>query len=345
MQDMNPKGTGGKDARGRFKTTRQYTFEGVTYKKEFVAKLNEKGKVERDSEVRARADKWVYDHKGTKPTPSITVDSAWTLYADYRAKRKTEKGVQDIRFAQKVAKPHIGALKVTELSADTVNKTLELIEASCKTPRTAQKVRQYGKAAYNWFMKKGWATRNPFSDADPVSYRADEWGEPITQEHFQKALDAETNPVYRAAYLFLRWTSARPAAATGLLWADLTEDDKGRMFYRRRVKTDASDRPQFVPQTAADAINALPRVGLYVFTLDGSKLGQSTISRAWNRAQERAGLSVRNLYDLRDLRLTELADSLSEKELQSVAGHASAATTKRHYVKVAQQKLIEKLGG
>jgi integrase len=348
---MRPPRSGGKatiNGAEKFKTTRQYIGpDGLTVKKQFVQRNGET-----KTAVIKRADKWQTQSIGTLPSPKMTIKAGLDLFVKHQERRKKAAStIKDIQLTAGWINAKYGSIDINSLTAPMVDLLTEEWLDQDKD-RSALKIIQWGRAAYNWMIKNKWveaSTGNPFADAEPVAWEPDNWEEPMPAADFDKALAkvGGSNPdVMRALYLLLRWTGCRPDAARNLHRTEIYHDPEGRLMMRHRSKTKNSDRPQLIPEPAAKAILALPTTSVFVFSLkDGQRISQGSICKLWKRACEAAGVPHRVPYELRDMRLTELADILNPKQLQYVAGHSSVKTTLKHYVKVEQEALKKKLGG
>lgn len=340
---MRPPRSGGTiKGTDKFKTVRQYIGpDGGTVKKQFVQR-----KGETKTAVIKRADLWQSQSAGTLPVPKLSIETGLELFAKHQERRKrADSTVKDFRLAAKWIGAKFGKLDVNTLTGPMVDLlTEEWMEAG--KDASAHKILRWGKAAYNWIIKNGWAKSNPFKDAEPVEWEPDQWAEPMPAADFDKALAKVESPVMAALYLLLRWAGCRPDAARNLHRSELYHDDEGRLMMMHRSKTKNSDKPQLILEPAASAILALPVNSVFVFSLkDGKRVTQGTVCRTWKRACEAAKVTHRVPYDLRDMRLSELASILDPKQLQYVAGHASVTTTYKHYVKVDRENLKKKLGG
>lgn len=335
---MRPHRSGTKLADGRFRTSRQYIGpDGLPVVKQFVSR---KGESQKD--VLKRADLWQASSAGSLPSPRMSLKDALDLYVKHKERQGLKhKSIKDLKFGTALISAEYGNIQVSKLTPVQID---ALTEKWLEKPRTALKIREQGRAAYNWFLKCEWVDKNPFLSSEPVSYSSEDWEEPLSPAHFATTLQKVEGQVYRAILLLLRWTGCRPDAARNLLWSDLTGDDV--MWMSHRSKTNASSRPIPVPAEAAEAINALPRKGLFVFTNKGGRpIAESTLIHVWREAQEAAGLTPRRLYDLRHMRLTELAKVATDKELAYLGGHTTVATTKRYYVQVERAALVKKVNG
>lgn len=146
--------------------------------------------------------------------------------------------------------------------------------------------------------------RNPFRKLGHRSKgRADD--PPPTEAEFQKLLDAcvalkEYAPRMRAFILFAAFTLMRPSELFALEWSDIDFDtmriSKARRLYRGQL-AEPKTGPKTIALTppARDALLALPRDSVYVFTSKtGKRLSSTNCFGYWSLVRARAGFD----YDL-----------------------------------------------
>lgn len=333
---MNAPRTGGKMADGRFRTTRQYKGpDGLPVSKVFAAK---KGETKRA--VIDRADEWLVTNRGSLPSPKMRLRRAFDLWIDYKeGQQKADRTIEDYQETSDLICAKYGELAVSSLSAFHVDELIREWVSQGKM-RTAKKIRDIGRNAFNYFIRNKWVAReegNPFKDADPVAYEVEDETEPIPIEDFEKSLATVKKPVHRALLLALRYTGVRPVGIRTLLRSEIRDQDDG-MWMRKFVKSRNSKKWNPVPRPAAEAIRALPVTSVFVFpNRDGAAFSESGIAAIWRDAQVKAKLeNIRPLYDLRHMRASELIDLAADKGIDVVyvtrqLGHSKAALTRERY--------------
>ncbi|WP_379655043.1 tyrosine-type recombinase/integrase [Pseudoxanthomonas sp. UC19_8] len=183
----------------------------------------------------------------------------------------------------------------------------------------------------------------PVSDERERVITDTEW-EKITKElkqHEQGTQDA---------IVFARFTAARRSEVVKLDWPDIdfsrktarlreTKSRAGKVVERviplpaaalsilvRRAQPQGSKRTK-----SAEQLAGIEREGP-VFTSDqGERLRADTITQAWSRACDRAGVKGARFHDLRHTRITELGRFLSAAEAARVSGHTDLATFFRYF--------------
>ena len=163
---------GTRTSRGRYKTTRKFTVDGATYKKEFVQRQNESIR-----SVNQRANDWQSTNRGKRISPFRTIASVSELYMEYRQGDSIQPvTLKDDQYAAGLLTNLLGTVDVSKV--DPVGVELALRTWAHK-PRTAKKIRDFGRKLFTWLNKRGWTDSNPFAQAKPVQYEPDVWQEPM----------------------------------------------------------------------------------------------------------------------------------------------------------------------
>ncbi len=339
MQSVRPQRTGTYTSRGQFKTTRQYIGpDGLPVRKEFIQR-----KRESERAVVIRADKWVSENVGKLPTRTMSLARSIELYIEDRESEEIRVvTLKDDRFVSALLSHALGVVRIDALDAYGIERALRTWR---EKPRTAKKVRDFGRKLYKWLAKRGWVddSRNPFTQAKAPTYAPEKWQEPISTEHFETALAKVCAADYRAVLLLLRWTGIRPKSARELMWAEIGEKE-GRMWITKQsAKRISGTRPVMVPAAAAENIRALPRTSLFVFPSPktGKPYSDTTIMAQWRRAQKAAGLTPRELYDLKHMRVTELSRIMNSEEVAVSVGLESSEAIRNNYFQIDRTALAQ----
>lgn len=327
-------------SRGRFKCKRSVIgADGMSVVKEFVQRTGES-----KASVTRRANTWQVEARGKQPSPSMKLAQAIDLFNEYRTGQFARSTQKDDLWIGSILKQELGQLGIQNLTSFAVD---ALTRRYQDKPRTAKKLRDFGRKLYNWLAKRKWVESNPFAEADAVAYSPEKWQEPISDEHFEKTVAQIQNPVFVGLLTLLRWVPIRPISARSLLWSELEYRD-GHMYIRKQsAKTTAGTRIIPVPHPAQKAIEAQPRSALFVFTSPktGRPYTESPLRQEWHEAQERAGLEPRALYDLKHMRLTELHELFGGDDVKvaAVSGLQSVQSIKNNYLQIEMVKLSKKV--
>ncbi|HLV00479.1 MAG TPA: tyrosine-type recombinase/integrase, partial [Acidobacteriota bacterium] len=136
----------------------------------------------------------------------------------------------------------------------------------------------------------------------------------------------------RALFVFIRETGCRREEALSLTWAQVHADSRMLVF----AQDTKSRKYRYVPLTdaALEAIHTLPRLREcpYVFYNPKTKDRWEHCRRPWETARRKAGVPNLMVKDLRRHFAIKLAEQGTDmKDIQQVLGHASVATTEKHY--------------
>lgn len=339
MPDVRKVGSGTVTSRGRFKTSRKYTLDGATYRKEFIQRIGESKKAVID-----RANEWQALNRGKRIAALRSLGGCIGLYMEYReGDDVTPETLAEDRYTARLLTESLGSCEIKSLDPFGVEIALRKWQDK---PRTAKKVRDFGRRVYKWLGKRGWAERNPFAESKPVPYQPVTWEEPMPAQDFERAIAYVADDVVRALILLLRHTGIRPISARRLLWSEIKELHGRTVVQKLSAKTRAGTAPMFVPDVAASALLSLPKKSLLVFPskATGREMCKSHIGRIWKKAQIAAGLEPRNVYDLKHLCVTERLDALGDDSLVAASvGVQSTEVINRNYRQIDRKSLIERL--
>lgn len=337
MADMRGHRQGTKRQDGKWQTVRSVCGERKTF-------VQRKGESRR--QLADRADRWAYEAKPTGGKGETKVARAVEVYLAHRKGDAVSVAtLKDDEFAGRLLAGAMGDVRIGALYAAGVDLALRKWHGK---PRTAKKVRDFGRKLYNWLEAQQWTDRNPFRLSRPVPYQPETFQEPMPAEHFDAALQQVECPRLRAMFLLLRWTGMRPKSARELLWFELREN-QGRLYVcKQKAKTPAGRRPMLVLDPARSAVLSLPKESEYVFPSSSGRrpdFSEKWVQTVWKKAQVDAGLAPRPLYDLKHLRATELVEMLDRHAAADLLGLASPQVLERHYVQIDRKKLEEKVAG
>ncbi len=178
-------------------------------------------------------------------------------------------------------------------------------------------------------------------------------------ETCEKIIDEINNPYYKKVIRFLRIYPIRPGELRTLKYRDLDlikrtltisshmsadKEIEGRKSSKKGEKLSTLTLP--LTEDALDIINTLPipiNKNSYLFSGRGGKrLGDRTLNKYWNEAQERLGLERHDLYELKHARLFEIAE-MTDGDLLKVrdsAGHSNIKTSMKYLKQGSDLKAV-----
>lgn len=293
-------------------------------------------------ELTARADRAAYESRPGALMPDMEIARAVGLFLEARKGAPIAGSTRkDGEFAGRLLASLLGSCRVGSLDPFAVDSALASL---AHKPRTAQKLRAFGRMLYRWLRKRGWTERDPFSLSSPVRYEPEVWEEPMPAEDFDLALAHVGDAGMRALLLLLRWTAMRPKAARELTWFEVRDDGQRMYVVKASAKSRAGRRPVLVRPEAADAVRALPRSSAFVFPSTSGRRAtwsETHLLAVWKGAQAKAGLAPRKVYDLKHLRVTELCEAADGDAglVARIVGVSSPSVIERHYRQFRQRDL------
>ena len=165
----------------------------------------------------------------------------------------------------------------------------------------------------------------------------------FTEDQVQTVIDAVRTDC-RPLFIFIRETGCRREEALSLQRWQIQEES-GMVVFSEDTK---SRKYRYAPltQSAKEAVNTLPPLEgcPYVFYNVKSKDRWSDCRKPWEQAREKVGLPEIQVKDLRRHYAIDLAENgAAMHDIQQVLGHASVATTERHYAQFSPQHSAKKI--
>ncbi len=165
----------------------------------------------------------------------------------------------------------------------------------------------------------------------------------FSDEQIQRVIDA-ARADYRPIFIFIRETGCRHAEALSLQHWQIQEES-GMVVFSEDTK---SSKYRYVPltQSAMEAVNTLPPIEgcPYVFYNVNSKDRWHYCRKPWEQARESVGLPEIQVKDLRRHYAISLAENGADMhDIQQVLGHASVATTEKHYAQFSPKHSARKI--
>ena len=222
--------------------------------------------------------------------------------------------------------------------------------------------------AYRWAQRNRLLTWNPAQLSTCPGQLDHKPGIALTAEQAQRLLEASRGDRLHALWAVMLGVGLRPGEAMALTWPCVDLDsDPGVLHVRHYLrrgsegvflgapKTTYSARSLDMPTFVSNALRAHSEgsetrpEGLWrdlVFaTGAGTPHGHRNLRRALRGLCEQAGLPVLTLYDLRRTAGSLLVDAGVHLEcVADLLGHASVATTRRHYVRAVRPTVPHAVG-
>lgn len=322
MSFIRPRNTGTKLPNGKLRT--QITVGGISTI--LVQRKDESGA---DFWSRVAAAKEGQVRK--MPTKGMKIDQAWDIWIESKEHKLKERTLRSYKWIGKsYIKKMFGKIRIDSLQPIIVDRQLATIDK----PRTAKMIRDVGRAFYRYALKCGWAERNAFELADPISYS------PSTRQVITSA-QAETviqkaDPRFVPLLRFMRHMGLRKSEAINLTWSEIEDG----WITLRDAKTAMGRQSIPMPVLCEEILESLPRTSIYVFpNEDGKPWHERTVTAIWHKACEAAKVPICPVYDLRDLFASEMAQRTDRDTLRRLMRHTDVRTTELHYIHVERDRL------
>ncbi len=258
--------------------------------------------------------------------------------------------------------PALGRVKLDALRKAHVDMLYADLLRGGLAPSSVRRVHAVLHAALEEAVRGDLIPRNPAAHANKPKVRQGEI-DPLDAEQARTFLDAARGGRYEVLYLLCLMAGLRQGEALGLKWSDI-DLDAGTLRVNRqlqRVRRDgeksgrlvfsepknASRRTVGLPQRTVEALRSHRKrqleeklrtpdyedSGLVFATGKGTPLdAQNIVNRHFKPLLKRAGLPPVRFHDLRHSCLSLLAQRGEPiRDLQALAGHASAAFTLQRY--------------
>ena len=170
----------------------------------------------------------------------------------------------------------------------------------------------------------------------------------LEEEDQERILEATTDPVYRALFLFLMKQGCRPNEARALKWdrVDFRRNhviinaamDEG--VFRERTKVRDTRRIPMHPRVR-EALESLPTRALsgFVFIYRGEPLKENTVNLVWRRITGGLGIDISLYQGTKHSGASQAINAgVDLKVIQEMLGHKDPRTTAR-YMEVSADRL------
>ena len=165
----------------------------------------------------------------------------------------------------------------------------------------------------------------------------------FTEDQVQKVIDA-VRPDCRPLFVFIRETGCRREEALSLQHWQIQEESRLVVF----SENTKSKKYRYAPLTdeALQAVRTLSKLEdcPYVFYNPKTKDRWHDCRKPWEQAREKVGLPEMQVKDLRRHFAIDLAENGADMhDIQQVLGHASVATTEKHYAQFSPKHSAKKV--
>jgi integrase len=294
------------------------------------------------------------DREGLVSTGSDTL-AEWSIEW-LTSKADTTESATSRKYRQHFHKhitPHLGTLKLRDLTATALNAWARKMADSGVSPAQRRKVMTTLSVALNDAVLAGRTGSNPLRGRGAVRRPKATTREVIayTLDECKKLMQACEGERYGPLFRLLLDSGLRTGEALALTWERIDlETCKVRVtesleeiygtgkpaFRTKPPKTKAGLRTVTITRTTADALREMPGVheGL-VFTSDTNEKNQVSSVRvisAWKRISKRAGVAYKRPYTLRHTSASILIQSgVSIKTVSKRLGHEDISITLKFY--------------
>jgi integrase len=324
---------------------------------------------------KTKADAMAFLTAGTTTEPKsveVTVSDLLDGWQDW-LQRRAETGllapntVAGYGYASGHVRAAFGGRLAIDVTVDDVERFLT-VQMRGHSGRYVVLQRNVLDQAYRWAQRNRLLTWNPAQLSTCPAQLDHKPGVALTAEEAQRLLEAAQGSGLYALWAVMLGVGLRPGEAIALTWpcVDLTIEPAVlhvRHYLRRgpdgmflgAPKTAHSARSLDMPAFVTEALRAhseayespaeSPWRDLVFSTGAGTPHGHRNLRRALRRLCEQAGLPALTLYDLRRTAGSLLVDAGVHLEcVADLLGHASVATTRRHYVRAVRPTVPHAVG-
>ncbi len=322
MSLIRPRNTGSKLANGRLRT--QVTIGGVPT-------VLVQRKTESEPDFWSRVAAFREGEERRLPSKGMKIEKAWDIWIESKEGKLRPNTLRAYKWiGEGYVKKLFKGMRIDTMQPIVVDRQLAKVDKA----RTAKMVRDVGRAFFRYALKCGWAERNAFELADPISY-SPESRQIITAAQAEQVI-AKADPRFVPIFRFMRNMGLRKVEATRLTWAEI----ENGWITLRESKTAMGRQPIPMPEICEQILEQLERTSLFVFTNDkGEPWHERTLTAKWHEACKAANLPPCPVYDLRDLFASEMAQKTDRDTLRRLMRHTDVRTTEVHYIHVERDRL------
>jgi integrase len=265
-----------------------------------------------------------------------------TYMEEYSKSRNKKKSQIRKKVAFKFLNQFLGNLNLDVITLAHLHRYVKHRKSQGLSDATVNREVTILKHLLNYAVECGVIEANPVEKFKRL--REEQKARPrFTENQVQKVIGA-VRPDCRPLFIFIRETGCRREEALSLQRWQIQEESKLVVF----SEDTKSKKYRYVPLTedALEAVNALPPIDgcPYVFYSLKSKDRWHDCRKPWEQAREKVGLPEIQVKDLRRHFAIDLAeDGADMHDIQQVLGHASVATTERHYAQFSPKHSAKKI--
>lgn len=254
---------------------------------------------------------------------SRTVSECWDLYRNFGG-----QGERPTRIWEQYIEPDFGRLRPDEIDPVRVQ---SFIEARSRFVKYSTIRREIGVlvSCLNWARRHHYIENVPHIER-PAAPRVPK--RILSRSEIDRLLAVAKDPLLAFLQISLG-TGQRRDAIRLLTWGQVQGD-----LIDYEVATPTKGKGRSVVPVNAMVRAALTRMGGgapgdYVIRVNGAAVPKSTLQSQWVMACKRAGIQKAHIHCIRHTVARFVLDAGgSMEEVQRILGHASIATTQRHYV-------------
>jgi integrase len=211
------------------------------------------------------------------------------------------------------------------------------------SPATANKNLRTLKGIFESAIRRGYLRANPFRGVTPARELEKEV-RVLTEAEIQSLVSACPDLKWKCFVSVALTTGLRHGELVNLEWADVDLDEgtvRVRCKAGYRTKSGKNRTVPLVPEVASALRMLRGESGAgRVFRVSEGTREWSYVNKRFSRIVKRAGIEPCTIHDLRKTFLSYLANAgENEAVVQKLAGHASMATTLKHYTRILPETL------
>ena len=273
----------------------------------------------------------------------VNIEDFSEIYMDEYSKSRNKVSSQvRKRVAFKFLNKQFGKMNLESITPAHLHKYVKNRKSKGLSDATVNREITILKHLLNYAVECGVIESNPVEKFKKLKEERKERPR-FTEEQVQMVIGA-VRADCRPLFIFIRETGCRREEALSLQpWH--VQGESQLVVFSENTKSKVY---RYVPLTEAaiEAVNTLPRLKdcQYVFYNAMTKDRWHDCRKPWLKARETVGLPEMQVKDLRRHYAIELAESgAAMHDIQQVLGHASVATTEKHYAQFSPKHSAKKI--